>query len=111
MNSAHPPFSEDGHLHFWRQISAFRLLQFLQLVFRFMQFCENLIALLGILGTLMVACELIDLRSEMRDLHDGRSAGAWACMAVLLCGWGGIVVARRCKRAPEGPVRHAVRLR
>lgn len=45
------------------------------------------------------------------DLHDGRTAGAWACMAVLLCGWGGIVAVRRRKRTPEGPVRHAVRLR
>lgn len=44
------------------------------------------------------------------DLHDGRSAGAWACMAVLLCGWGGIAAVRRRKRAPEGPVRHAVRV-
>ena len=44
------------------------------------------------------------------DLHDGRTAGAWACMAVLLCGWGGIAAVRRRKRAPEGPVRHAVRV-
>lgn len=44
------------------------------------------------------------------DLHDGRSAGAWACMAVLLCGWGGIAAVRRRKCAPEGPVRHAVRV-
>ena len=37
------------------------------------------------------------------DLHDGRTAGAWACMAVLLCGWGGIVAVRRRKRTPKGP--------
>lgn len=45
------------------------------------------------------------------DLHDGRTAGAWACGAVLLCGWSGIAVVRRRRRAPEGPVRHAARLR
>ena len=45
------------------------------------------------------------------DLHDGRTVGAWVCGAVLLCGWGGIVAVRRRKRAPEGPVRHAVWLR
>ena len=32
-------------------------------------FAENFIALFGILGTLMVACELIDLRGKMRNLH------------------------------------------
>ena len=47
----------------------FVLLQFLQLLLHFVQFCENFIALFGILGTLMVACELIDLRGKMRNLH------------------------------------------
>ena len=44
-------------------------LQFLQLALHLVQVCENFIALFGILGTLMVACELIDLRGKMRNLH------------------------------------------
>lgn len=44
-------------------------LQFLQLALHLVQFRVDFIALFGILGALMVSRELIDLRSEMRDLH------------------------------------------
>lgn len=44
-------------------------LQFLQLALRLVQFRVDFIALFGILGTLMVAGELVDLRGELCNLH------------------------------------------
>ena len=71
-------------------------LQFLQLALRLVQFRVDFIALLGILGTLMVAGELVDLRSEMRDLH----ASGETCIQVD----GGWVVQNhlRTQRLPQG---------
>ena len=58
-------------------------LQFLQLALHLVQYRVDFIALFGILGALMVAGELVDLRSEMRDLH----ASGETCIQVD-GGWG-----------------------
>ena len=71
-------------------------LQFLQLALHLVQFRVDFIELFGLLGALMVAGEIVDLRSEMRDLH----ASGETCIQVD----GGWVVQNhlRTQRLPQG---------